>query len=85
MQRRNSRRVMVGGVAIGGGAPVVVQSMTNTDTADAAATAQQVFDLWRADSELVRHLGQLVEIHQRSPSVEARQCRKLAPVASPLD
>jgi (E)-4-hydroxy-3-methylbut-2-enyl-diphosphate synthase len=49
-----SRQVMVGKVAIGGGAPVVVQSMTNTDTADAAATAQQVFDLWRSGSELVR-------------------------------
>jgi (E)-4-hydroxy-3-methylbut-2-enyl-diphosphate synthase len=52
--RRVSTRVMVGRIAIGGGAPVVVQSMTNTDTADAAATSQQVFDLWRAGSELVR-------------------------------
>jgi (E)-4-hydroxy-3-methylbut-2-enyl-diphosphate synthase len=39
---------------LGGGAPVVVQSMTNTDTADAAATAQQVFELANAGSELVR-------------------------------
>src|SRR5260221_5574227 len=54
MARRNSTQVMVGRVAIGGGAPVVVQSMTNTDTADAASTARQVFDLWRAGSELVR-------------------------------
>ena len=45
---------MVGEIAIGGGAPIVVQSMTNTDTADARATAQQVFELWRAGSELVR-------------------------------
>jgi len=45
---------MVGPVAIGGGAPVVVQSMTNTDTADAAATARQVAELARAGSELVR-------------------------------
>jgi (E)-4-hydroxy-3-methylbut-2-enyl-diphosphate synthase len=52
--RRLSRQVMVGKVAIGGGAPVVVQSMTNTDTADAESTARQVFDLWRAGSELVR-------------------------------
>jgi (E)-4-hydroxy-3-methylbut-2-enyl-diphosphate synthase len=44
----------VGGVVIGGGAPVVVQSMTNTDTADAAATARQVEELARAGSELVR-------------------------------
>jgi (E)-4-hydroxy-3-methylbut-2-enyl-diphosphate synthase len=52
--RRNSSRVMVGPVAIGGGAPVVVQSMTNTDTADAEGTARQVAELWRAGSELVR-------------------------------
>ena len=45
---------MVGPVALGGGAPVVVQSMTNTDTADAEATARQVAELWRAGSELVR-------------------------------
>jgi (E)-4-hydroxy-3-methylbut-2-enyl-diphosphate synthase len=54
MARRVSTQVMVGRVAIGGGAPVVVQSMTNTDTADAESTARQVFDLWRAGSELVR-------------------------------
>ncbi|HVI26477.1 MAG TPA: flavodoxin-dependent (E)-4-hydroxy-3-methylbut-2-enyl-diphosphate synthase [Xanthomonadaceae bacterium] len=52
--RRPTRQVRVGGVAVGGGAPVVVQSMTNTDTADVAATAQQVAELWRAGSELVR-------------------------------
>jgi len=54
MPRRNSTGVMVGKVAIGGGAPIVVQSMTNTDTADAEATARQAFELWRAGSELVR-------------------------------
>jgi (E)-4-hydroxy-3-methylbut-2-enyl-diphosphate synthase len=52
--RRISRQVMVGRVAIGGGAPIAVQSMTNTDTADAEATARQAFELWRAGSELVR-------------------------------
>jgi (E)-4-hydroxy-3-methylbut-2-enyl-diphosphate synthase len=52
--RRISSRVVVGPVAIGGGAPVVVQSMTNTDTADAEGTARQVAELWRAGSELVR-------------------------------
>ena len=52
--RRISAKVQVGGVAIGGGAPIAVQSMTNTDTADAEATARQVFELWRAGSELVR-------------------------------
>jgi len=45
---------MVGKVAVGGNAPIVVQSMTNTDTVDAEATAHQVFDLARAGSELVR-------------------------------
>jgi (E)-4-hydroxy-3-methylbut-2-enyl-diphosphate synthase len=52
--RRVSRRAMVGGVAIGGGAPIVVQSMTNTDTADIAATVDQVRALALAGSELVR-------------------------------
>jgi len=52
--RRVSRQVAVGPVLIGGGAPVVVQSMTNTDTADAQATARQVEELARAGSELVR-------------------------------
>jgi len=54
IQRHPTRRVMVGDVVVGGDAPVVVQSMTNTDTADAAGTAQQVCDLWQAGSELVR-------------------------------
>ena len=52
--RRNTREVMVGPVRIGGGNPVVVQSMTNTDTADVASTTKQVAELWRAGSELVR-------------------------------
>ncbi len=46
--------MQVGHVAIGGDAPIVVQSMTNTDTADVAATVQQVADLARAGSEIVR-------------------------------
>src|SRR5262249_23583136 len=53
-QRRQSVAVDVGGVAVGGGAPVVVQSMTNTDTADVEATARQVAELARAGSEIVR-------------------------------
>jgi len=52
--RRQSRQVRVGQVAIGGDAPIVVQSMTNTDTADVAATVRQVADLARAGSEIVR-------------------------------
>lgn len=54
LPRHQTRRVMVGRVAIGGGAPVVVQSMTNTDTADAFATAMQIAELARAGSEIVR-------------------------------
>ena len=52
--RRNTHRVMVAGVAVGGGAPVAVQSMTNTDTADIAATVAQVKALADAGSEIVR-------------------------------
>jgi (E)-4-hydroxy-3-methylbut-2-enyl-diphosphate synthase len=52
--RRTSVPVMVGGVSVGGGAPCVVQSMTNTDTADIKGTVEQVAALARAGSELVR-------------------------------
>src|SRR5580693_9645573 len=52
--RRNSVPVNVGGVMVGGTAPIVVQSMTNTDTADSASTINQVMALARAGSELVR-------------------------------
>jgi len=54
INRRKGVGVKVGSVMIGGGAPVVVQSMTNTDTADAEATAKQVQQLAAAGSELVR-------------------------------
>jgi (E)-4-hydroxy-3-methylbut-2-enyl-diphosphate synthase len=53
-QRRTSRAVRVGEVVIGGGQPIVVQSMTNTDTADVEATALQVRALANAGSEIVR-------------------------------
>src|SRR5712672_1152153 len=53
-ERRRSVAVDVGGVKVGGGAPVVVQSMTNTDTADVEGTARQVAALARAGSEIVR-------------------------------
>ena len=52
--RRNTVGVRIGDVQIGGGAPIVVQSMTNTDTADIEGTVAQVLDLARAGSELVR-------------------------------
>ena len=54
LPRRATRQVAIGGVKVGGDAPVVVQSMTNTDTADVASTVKQVAELWRAGSEMVR-------------------------------
>jgi (E)-4-hydroxy-3-methylbut-2-enyl-diphosphate synthase len=53
-ERKQTVGVDVGGVRVGGGAPIVVQSMTNTDTADVESTVRQVAQLWRAGSELVR-------------------------------
>ncbi|MHC5064283.1 MAG: flavodoxin-dependent (E)-4-hydroxy-3-methylbut-2-enyl-diphosphate synthase [Planctomycetota bacterium] len=52
--RKNTTTVQVRGVAVGGCQPIVVQSMTNTDTADAESTAEQVAELYQAGSELVR-------------------------------
>jgi len=74
VQRRKSIQVRVGDVAIGGGAPIVVQSMTNTDTADVEATVAQVRDLARAGSELVR-------ITVNSPEAAAQ----VAPIRARLD
>jgi (E)-4-hydroxy-3-methylbut-2-enyl-diphosphate synthase len=54
IERRKTITAVVGGVRVGSDAPVVVQSMTNTDTADVASTVQQVAALARAGSELVR-------------------------------
>jgi (E)-4-hydroxy-3-methylbut-2-enyl-diphosphate synthase len=79
MNRRISRQVSVEDVRIGGGAPVVVQSMTNTDTEDADATARQVEALARAGSELVRitvntpeAAAQVARIRER---LDARGCK----------
>jgi len=49
-----SHSVKIGSVTVGGGAPIVVQSMTNTDTADIEKTTQQVYELWEKGSEIVR-------------------------------
>ncbi|MCC9004260.1 MAG: flavodoxin-dependent (E)-4-hydroxy-3-methylbut-2-enyl-diphosphate synthase, partial [Candidatus Competibacter sp.] len=54
IRRRSSVAVQIGSITIGGDAPIVVQSMTNTDTADVVATAGQIAELARAGSELVR-------------------------------
>jgi (E)-4-hydroxy-3-methylbut-2-enyl-diphosphate synthase len=52
--KKPTYQVMVGSVPVGGGSPVVVQSMTNTDTADIEKTTQQVYELWEKGSEIVR-------------------------------
>ena len=52
--RRKTNEVWVGHVPVGGDHPIVVQSMTNTDTANAEATIRQVYELWQAGSEVVR-------------------------------
>ena len=52
--RKHTYKVMVGAVTVGGGSPVVVQSMTNTDTADVDKTMQQIYELWEKGSEIVR-------------------------------
>ena len=54
IQRRHAVTVDIGGIRVGSDAPVVVQSMTNTDTADVESTVQQIASLARAGSELVR-------------------------------
>ncbi len=70
--RRPSRQVRVGPVAVGGGAPIVVQSMTNTDTADAEGTFRQVMDLALAGSEVVRVTVNTVEAARAVPVIRER-------------
>ena len=70
-KRRMSVGVCVGDVQIGGNAPVVVQSMTNTDTANEAATVEQVAQLARAGSELVRITVNSMEAAAAVPGIRA--------------
>ncbi|HEX7769299.1 MAG TPA: flavodoxin-dependent (E)-4-hydroxy-3-methylbut-2-enyl-diphosphate synthase [Dokdonella sp.] len=72
MARRASVAVQVGPVSVGGGAPVVVQSMTNTDTADVAGTVRQVAELARAGSELVRVTVNTPEAAAAVPRIRER-------------
>ena len=73
LQRRLTRRVlMMNGtreVAVGGGAPIVVQSMTNTDTADVIGTAVQIKELARAGSEVVRITVNTAEAAAAVPAI----------------
>ena len=77
--RRKSVSVFVDGVEIGGNAPVVVQSMTNTDTADAISTAKQIQSLATAGSELVRITVNNEESAKQVPKIknllEATGCK----------
>lgn len=72
IKRRSSVGVRVGTVMVGGGAPVVVQSMTNTDTVDEVATTEQVAQLARAGSELVRITVNSMEAASAVPGIRAR-------------
>ena len=74
--------VRVGSVQVGGGAPVVVQSMTMTDTADAAATAQQCIELAEAGSEMVRVTVNVPEAAAAVPEIKRRMLD--AGVTAPL-
>jgi (E)-4-hydroxy-3-methylbut-2-enyl-diphosphate synthase len=72
IRRQRSHGVEVGGVVIGGGAPVVVQSMTNTDTADVEATVRQVEELAAAGSEIVRITVNTKEAAESVPHIRDR-------------
>jgi (E)-4-hydroxy-3-methylbut-2-enyl-diphosphate synthase len=72
LSRRLSVPVKIGNVVVGGGEPIVVQSMTNTDTADVAATAKQVAELARAGSELVRVTVNTPEAAAAVPRIRER-------------
>ena len=74
--RRLTRRVLVGGIAVGGRAPIVVQSMTNTDTADIDGTVLQVAALARAGSELVRVTVNTAEAAAAVPHIRERLAAK---------
>lgn len=69
LPRRISATVNIGGVKVGGSNPIVVQSMTNTDTADTASTVNQIMDLARAGSELVRVTVNTDEAAQAVPVI----------------
>jgi (E)-4-hydroxy-3-methylbut-2-enyl-diphosphate synthase len=83
--RNKTRQVRVRHALIGGGAPILVQSMTNTDTADAGRTADQVFELARAGSEIVRVTVNTAEAAAQVPRIrerlDAKSCSPNIPIA----
>lgn len=70
IKRKKTHKVKVGNVFVGGGEPVVVQSMTNTDTEDALATAKQIIELWQAGSEVVRITVNTEKAAQKVPEIK---------------
>src|ERR1700737_2970239 len=70
--RRKTHGVNVGHIRVGGGAPIVVQSMTNTDTADVETTLQQTLELAEAGSELVRWTVNVPEAAAAVPLIKKR-------------
>ena len=75
-QRRISHKVQVGNITVGGGAPVVIQSMTNTDTADIAKSVDQVMELADAGSELVRLTVNVDSAAQAIPHIKEKLLQK---------
>jgi (E)-4-hydroxy-3-methylbut-2-enyl-diphosphate synthase len=71
-KRHSTVGVKVGNIQVGGGAPVVVQSMTNTDTADIASTTQQCLELAQAGSEIVRITVNVPEAAAAVPEIKKR-------------
>lgn len=72
LKRRVSTAVKVGSVTIGGGAPIIVQSMTNTDTENSVTTSQQIIELAKAGSELVRITVNTEKAAQQVPFIRDR-------------
>ncbi|HEX4379659.1 MAG TPA: flavodoxin-dependent (E)-4-hydroxy-3-methylbut-2-enyl-diphosphate synthase, partial [Candidatus Acidoferrum sp.] len=70
--RRKTYGVKVGHVNVGGGAPIVVQSMTNTDTADIESTFKQTLELAEAGSEIVRWTVNVPEAAAAVPEIKKR-------------
>ena len=75
IQRRNSRKIRVGAVEVGGGAPVSVQSMTNTDTRDVAATLAQIVRLMKAGCDIVR-----VAVDDRETAAALAEITEVSPL-----
>ncbi|MGD0961970.1 MAG: flavodoxin-dependent (E)-4-hydroxy-3-methylbut-2-enyl-diphosphate synthase [Methylomonas sp.] len=74
--RKLTQQVLVGNIKVGGGAPIVVQSMTNTDTADIAGSVQQILELSAAGSELVRVTVNTEEAAKAVPEIVNRLARQ---------